>query len=170
MMVTLEETKLILHCWITWKFRPLGVDTSIPLIDSFLDAHSIIQSRLIAGGQDTTEGRQTVFFTAVNPMTDSQEDDLFDVVKPRKVPYKTKWKVFQDAVCWINLKSVQDKGLAFWQTRSNSAVGHDSVSAEYQNWRDSVSEDFLISASTTKNHSEGYPASSTRRLSSAWNQ
>ena len=42
---------------------------------SSLDLHSIIQSGLIGGGKDTIERRQTEFFTAVNPMTDSQEDE-----------------------------------------------------------------------------------------------
>ena len=55
----------------------------------------IIQPGLVAGGK---EGRQAVFFTAVNPMTDSQEDEPYDVTKPRKVPYKTESLVFQDAV------------------------------------------------------------------------
>ena len=59
---------------------------------------------LIAGGKDTKEGRQTVFFTAVDPMTDSQEDESYDVAKPRKVQCKTEWKVFPDAVYRINLK------------------------------------------------------------------
>ena len=30
--VTLEETKLILHCWLTQKFRIIGVSTSITLV------------------------------------------------------------------------------------------------------------------------------------------
>ena len=32
------------------------------------------------------------------------EDEPYDVTKPPKVPYKTKWKVYWDAVCWILLK------------------------------------------------------------------
>ena len=62
-------------------------------VNSSLDLHSIIQSGLTAGRKNTKEGRQTVFFTAVNPVTDSQEDEPYNVMKPRKVPYKTKWKV-----------------------------------------------------------------------------
>ena len=88
--------------------------------------HSIIQSGLIAGGKDTKEGRQTVFCTAVKPMTDSQEDESYDVTKPRNVQYKIKWKMYQDAVHWINLKRAQDS----WQTRSNAMILHDSVSAD----------------------------------------
>ena len=55
------------------------------------------------------EGRQTEFFTAVNLMTDSQEDEPYDVMEPRKVPYKTKWKMIQDAIQWINLKRLRIK-------------------------------------------------------------
>ena len=50
------------------------------------DCNSIIQSRLIAGGKDTKEGRQTVFFTAVDLMNEPQEDEFDDVTKPRLVP------------------------------------------------------------------------------------
>ena len=98
-------------------------------VGSSLDLHSVIHSRLIAGGKDTRQGRQTVFFTAVNPVTGSQQDESYDVMKPRKVPYKTKWKVYQDAENWINLKSAQDKGSAFWQTHSNALILHDSCAS-----------------------------------------
>ena len=59
-------------------------------VGSSLNLHSIIPSGLIAGGKDTKYGRHTVFFTAVYPVTDSQEDESHDMMKPRKVPYKTK--------------------------------------------------------------------------------
>ena len=62
-------------------------------------------------------------------MTGSQEEESYDVMKPRKFLYKTEWKVNQDAVFWINLKSAQDEGLAFWQTRSNATLLRDSVPA-----------------------------------------
>ena len=53
-------------------------------------------------------------------MTDSQEDEPYDVTKPRKVPCTTLCEVYPDAVFWIELKIVQEKGPAFWQTRSNA--------------------------------------------------
>ena len=62
-------------------------------------------------------------------MTGSQEEESYDVMKPRKFLYKTEWKVNQDAVFWINLKSTQDKGLAFWQIGYNAILLHDSVPA-----------------------------------------
>ena len=39
-------------------------------VDSSLCMHSVIHSRLIAGRSDTKKGRQTVFFTAVDPVSD----------------------------------------------------------------------------------------------------
>ena len=108
---TLEETKLIFNCWI--KFG------------SSHDCLSIIQSGLIAGGKDTKEGRHTVFFITVDPMNELREDELYDETKARQVPDRTRWKVFQNARCCINLRRAQDKGLAFWQTRSNAIVLHD---------------------------------------------
>ena len=44
--------------------------------------------------------------------------------------YKTEWKVYQDAVYWINLKKRSGKGSAFWQNRSNAVILHDSVPAD----------------------------------------
>ena len=72
-------TKLIPHCWITWKSRTCEVSTAITLVP--LSICIIVHSGLIAGGMDTKGGRQTVFFTAVNLMTDSQEDKPYDVTK-----------------------------------------------------------------------------------------
>ena len=54
-------------------------------------------------------------------MTDSQEDEPYDVRKPRRVPCKTLCEVYPDAVFWIDLKIVQEKGSAFWKTRSNAS-------------------------------------------------
>ena len=39
-------------------------------------------------------------------------------------------KVYQNAVLWINLKSAEDKGLAFWQTQFNAIIFHNSVPAD----------------------------------------
>ena len=37
--------------------------------------HSIMQARLIAGGNDTKEGRQTVFFSVVDPLGDEPDKE-----------------------------------------------------------------------------------------------
>ena len=97
-------------------------------VGSSQDYNSIVRSRLIAGGKDTKEGRQTVFFTAVDPVNQPQKDEPYDAT--RVVPYRTEWKVYQNAENWINLKSAQEKRPAFWQTRSNAIILHDPVTAD----------------------------------------
>ena len=47
--------------------------------------------------------------------------------KPRKVHFKTKWKLSQKAVYWIPLARAQEKGLQFWRTRSRAIVVYDSL-------------------------------------------
>ena len=63
----------------------------------------------------------------MNPLTEPQKIEPYDVTKPRKVPYKTQWKVYQDVthLC-INLNSAQEKGLVFWQNRSKAFILHES--------------------------------------------
>ena len=66
-----------------------------------VNLHSITNSGLIAGGQNFSKDRQTVFFTAVNPMHKNHQDPIEpDQIKSRLPSYKQKWKVHQDAVCW----------------------------------------------------------------------
>ena len=72
--------------------------------------HSMIHSGLIAGRKDAKEDRQTVFFTWT-PKSDGEEEEYRDVSKPRKLHHKSKWKVIQDAIDWIHLRGVPDKGL-----------------------------------------------------------
>ena len=51
-------------------------------------------------------------------MNEPLEDGPYDVTEPRDAFYRTKWKVHQNAVYWINVESAQDRGSVFWQTRS----------------------------------------------------
>ena len=53
---------------------------------------------LIAGGNDTKEGRQTVFFTALDPTGDETQEEYDDFTKPRIVQYKNKWNNSQHAI------------------------------------------------------------------------
>ena len=53
--------------------------------------HSITNSGLIAGGQNSSRERQTVFFTAVKPMNEDHRDPQeLDLTKPRLASYKQK--------------------------------------------------------------------------------
>ena len=87
-------------------------------VRSSLCMHSIIHSGLIAVGTDTKEGRQTVFFT----------EQFARGRIPRRVGTRKRCSRMQKY--WINLGKAQDKGLDFWQARSNVIILHDSVSAD----------------------------------------
>ena len=78
-------------------------------------------------------GRQAVFFTVVNPM-DNQDglgETLCDLTQATIAPYKNTWKRFQNTVYWCNLKLAQQRGLQFYQTRSNAVVLYDTLPAEF---------------------------------------
>ena len=54
-----------------------------------INLHSIVNSGLIPGGQKLSKERQTVFFTAVNPMNKEHKDPYeIDLTKPRLASYK----------------------------------------------------------------------------------
>ena len=96
-----------------------------------ISLHSIINSGLIAGGQNSSRERQTVFFTAVNPMDKDHKDPYeLDLTKPRLASYKQKkWKRHQDTVYWVDIQLAQRKGLKFYQTRSNTVIFYDTLPA-----------------------------------------
>ena len=94
-----------------------------------VNLHSITNSGLIAGGHNLSN-RQTVFFTAVNPMHKNHQDAKeLDLTKPRLASYKQKWKVLQDTVYSVDIQIGQRKGLKFYQTRSNAVILHDTLPA-----------------------------------------
>ena len=80
--------------------------------------HSITKSGLIAGGQNSSRERQTVFFTAVNPMNKEHRDPQeLDLTKPLLASYMQKWTRHPDSVYWVDVQLAQRKGLKFYQTR-----------------------------------------------------
>ena len=90
-------------------------------IGKAFEMHSIIKIGLIPGGKSIRRDRQSVFFTAVNPM-DARQDQReveYDLDKPRIAPNKHTWKA-HNTVHWCNLKLAQRKGLRFYQTRSHA--------------------------------------------------
>ena len=93
--------------------------------------HSITNSGLILGGQNFGRERQTVFFTAVNPMDKEHKDPYkLDLTQPRLAWYKQKtWKRHHDTVYWVDTKLAQRKGLKFYQTRSNAIILYDTLPA-----------------------------------------
>ena len=84
----------------------------IHLIGCAVNLHSISNSGLIAGGQKSSRDRQTVFFTAVNPMDkDHQDPHKLDLTKPRLESYKQKWKVHPDTVYSVDFQLFPQKRL-----------------------------------------------------------
>ena len=53
----------------------------------FYDVQSILRFGLIAGGRESREGRQTIFFTPLNPFGDNPDEEELDddLSKPRNV-------------------------------------------------------------------------------------
>ena len=81
--------------------------------------HSIINSGLVLGGQNSSK-RQTVFFLLVDPRDKSHKDpDEIDLNVPRRAQYlHNAWKRHQDAENWVDINLAIEKGLTFYQTRS----------------------------------------------------
>ena len=94
--------------------------------------YSIAKIGFVAGGKEREEGRQTIFFTPLDPfISDADEaESVTDTTKPRKVKYQIHWIPEQDAVYWIHLFTAQDAGLEFWQTGSNAIITYQSVPRE----------------------------------------
>ena len=79
---------------------PFGWKEYLCHVEGSFTLHSNMQAVLIAVGKDTKEGRQSVFFTALDPLSDEPDEEYEDSTKPRKVHYKNKWRVTQG----INLR------------------------------------------------------------------
>ena len=92
--------------------------------------HSIISSGLTPGGQSLSK-RQTVFFLLVDPMDKNHKDpDVIHLSVPRRAQYVHKaWKRHQDAVYWVDINLALEKGLKFYQTRSNAIILQETLPA-----------------------------------------
>ena len=88
-----------------------------------------MNSRLIRGGQNWCKKRQTVFFTAVNPMDKEHKGPYkIDLTAPRLAWYKQKtWKRHQDTVYWVDIQLTQRKGFKFYQARCNAIILCDTL-------------------------------------------
>ena len=95
-----------------------------------INLHSITNSGLIPGGQNSGK-RHTVFFLLVNPMNKEHKDpNEIDLNAPRLAWYKQKkWKRHQDAEYWVEKQLAQQKGFKFYQTRSNAIILYDTLPA-----------------------------------------
>ena len=122
-----------------------------------ISLHSITNSGLIAGGQNSSREWQTVFFTAVNPMNKEHRDPHeLDLTKPRLVSYKQKkWNRHQDTVCWVDIKLAQRKGLKFFQIKCNAIIFCDTLPAYciskvvvMESGRNHIRESFCVISTT----------------------
>ena len=87
--------------------------------------HSIINGGLIPGGQNSSK-RQTVFFLPIDPRDKGHQDPakIDFITVPRRAQYlnSNAWKKHQDAVFWVDINLTIQKGLTFYQTRSNAII------------------------------------------------
>ena len=66
---------------------------------------SILKSGLVAGGRASRDGRQNSFLHTSSPMLQDdpeEERQSDDFTTPRKAHYRSRWKLSQDAVYWVN--------------------------------------------------------------------
>ena len=84
---------------------------------------SIINNGFRLGGQNSSK-RQTVFFLHIDPRDEGHQDPAtIDFNKPRRAQYMhSAWKKHQDAVFWVDINLATQKGLTFYQTRSNAII------------------------------------------------
>ena len=95
-----------------------------------INLHSIINSGLIPGGQNLSN-IQTVLFLPVDLMDKSHKDlDVIDLGGPRHAKYMhNAWKRHQDAENWVDINLAIEKGLKFYQTRSNAIILQETLPA-----------------------------------------
>ena len=88
-----------------------------------LNLHFIISSGLIPGDQSLSK-RQTGFFLPVDLIDKNHKDpDVIDLSVPRRAQNLHKaWKKHQDAVYCVDINPAIEKGLKFYQTRSNAII------------------------------------------------
>ena len=75
--------------------------------------------------------RQSVFFLLVELVDKNRKDrNVIDLNVPRRAQYLHKaWKRHQDAVYWVDINLAIEKGLKFYQTRSNSIILQETLPA-----------------------------------------
>ena len=96
------EKSLILYC--KTMLLPDDFAEYIYHIGNAFEMHSIIQSGLILGGRSNRKNRQSVFFTAVNPIyiEPDQREVEYDLDKPRIAPNKHTWRSHHNTVFWCH--------------------------------------------------------------------
>ena len=91
---------------------------------------SICDLGLFAGGLGFRKGRQTCFFTTVDPTVATMLTSRFEENEPRTILCQLKCGPMHNAVHWFVLRLAQNKGLEFWQTINHAIILYCSMPAE----------------------------------------
>ena len=113
------------------KLIPKGFTEYLHHIGNANELNSTIRNGLIPGGTSLKRGRQAVFYSTVESMDDvyDMRETPCDLTKPRIAPHKNTWKCLQNEILWCNLKLAQERGLQFYQTRSQAVVLYKTLPA-----------------------------------------
>ena len=99
-------------------------------LDVLFNLHSIINNGLIPGGQNSCK-KQTVFFLLIDHRDKGHQDlAKIDFNEPRRAQHlHSARKKHQDTVFWVDIKLAIQKGLTFYQTRSNAIILQETLPA-----------------------------------------
>ena len=114
---------MIPNCTTKWK-NMRWVD-----VGSSLDCRSKASAGLLADGTCGKRGRQTCFFTAIDPVDEPGEVSPHSIDSPGFVPYEITWRSHQDAVYWFDLTLAQNFGRVLRHTISNAIILDDTMLA-----------------------------------------
>ena len=113
---------------------PEGFTEYVYQVGNGKELRSTVNHGLIRGGVSLRTGRQAVFFTIVNPM-DNQDgvgrNPMRLVTSNNRVIQKYLETLLQNTVFWCNLNLAQQRGLQFYQTRSNAVILCDTLLVEF---------------------------------------
>ena len=104
LILSLQDNVLIPHDFFEYIYH----------IGCAINSHSIMNSRLIPGGQNLSK-RQTVFFLLVDPMNKEHIDpETVNLKAPRLAQYlQTAWKKHQNTVYCVDINLALKKALKF---------------------------------------------------------
>ena len=107
-----QKISLIRYCKTMYYYR--RTTEYIYHIGNAFEMHSIIKRGLIPGGKSLRRDRQSVFFTAVNPMDARQDlkEVEYDLDKPRIGPCKHTWKAHHNTNKLVQFEACSEKGIA----------------------------------------------------------
>ena len=151
-----DAISLILHCRTMWQFR---ADYShIYHIGCAFNLHSIINSGLIPGGQNSSK-RQMVFFLPIEPRDKIHKDpEKIDLNVPRRAQYlQNAWKKYQDAVnlgrhqsCDSERIDILSDSIECNHPSRNTSSFLYSKSCLTEDWRSLIRKSIHVTSTSTK--------------------